>query len=191
MIYAKKDLNPVHLNTLHSEFTESIFIKIRSRDKNLIFGTCYRPPNQCADDVSKFFDGLNSQFTLLNESSMRDSQIYLMGDFNDRSTSWGIDHFNSELKFKLVNFSEEFKLTQLISTPTRGKYILDLLFTNCPNSLKTVAVKPSFDNLDHDMIHGEISAFLPVNNTPFTRTIRRITAENLQALNTALSLVPW
>ena len=41
------------------------------------------------------------------------------------------------------------------------------------------------------MIHGEISTFLKSYNNHYTRTIRHVTAENLQTLKDALSIVPW
>ena len=133
LFYVRNVLNPVHLSYLHSSHVENLFVKVMSNNKQCIFGVCYRPPNQAANEMSVFFEGLNSQLSSINDSNLQDCPIFLLGDFNDRCTQWGIDHQCSELKFKLVCFAEEFNLVQLVTKPTRGIYILDLFFTNCPS----------------------------------------------------------
>ena len=116
--------------------------------------------------------------------------LLLFGDFNDRCLRWGDSHCNSELKLNFVNLLLEFNMTQMISTPTRGKHILDLLITNHPLFVSSVKIEESFDGLDHRMIIASC-ACKSVSSLNYYRTVSLFTDENLAALNYAISNVPW
>ena len=121
----------------------------------------------------------------------KDSCVYLCGDFNDRTVDdWTSLHCNSDLKLGLVTLSDEYNLSQLVTVPTRGPNILDLLFTNCPETVKSLEVIDSFDDLDHKIILATLS-FKFDKRICFERQIRKYTSQNLNQLCNALKLVPW
>ena len=59
------------------------------------------------------------------------------------------------LREKLLTFSQEFHLSQIVNFPTRGANILDLCFTSHPNTISTCNSIPGFS--DHDAILVNLS----------------------------------
>ena len=127
-IYCRSELEPKIISKLRIQNIEMLWIETSVQIKNIIFGACYRPPNQNTDERSFFLDGLQSVFDEVLDTIKL--PFILLGDFNDRSTSWGKDHKNSELKFDLVNLINSYNFSQLINEPTRNDSILDLIITN-------------------------------------------------------------
>jgi hypothetical protein len=67
----------------------------------------------------------------LERSCIRNQPFILLGDFNDMCSFWKSDHADGEIGLSLYNLLKSFRnLSQLISEPTRGNNILDLLITN-------------------------------------------------------------
>ena len=46
---------------------ESLWIKVVVEKKSVVFGVCYRPPNQNLEDIDFFVNGLYAAFDTLNE----------------------------------------------------------------------------------------------------------------------------
>ena len=138
----------------HPEHWNALDRNLRPKFKKIIFGVCYRPPNQNTDERSFFLDGLHSVFDEVLD--IIKLPFILLGDFNDRCTSWGKDHKNSELKFDLVNLLKNFNFSQLINEPTRNDSILDLIITNCPGYIYKFGVDDPIKDLDHCPIFGHM-----------------------------------
>ena len=99
-IYCRSELEPKIISKLSIQNIEMLWIETSVQNKQIIFGVCYRPPNQNADERSFFLDGLHSVFDEVLD--IIKLPFILLGDFNDRCTSWGKDHKTSELKLDLV-----------------------------------------------------------------------------------------
>lgn len=115
--------------TGHDKSIESLFIEISlEKNKNIIIGTIYRPPN---NRYSDFECDLNF---ILSKLDRKDKPCYILGDFN-------IDL----LKYDKCNFSHQFfnqlsssGFRPLITKPTRitssSATLIDNIFTNSQTS---------------------------------------------------------
>jgi len=120
----------------------------------------YRPPNNNAIPISILKDSLSDIFN--NETSQL-PQILLAGDFNSPSISWtdGIGQVNpnptygTEVNQLLLESVNEFGLDQLVTEPTRGGNILDLLFSTNSESIDNVEVIPGMS--DHEAVYCELT----------------------------------
>ena len=120
-IYCRSELEPKSNSKLSIQNIEMLWIETFVQNKKIIFGVCYRPPNQNTDERSFFLEGLQSVFDEVLDTIKL--PFILLGDFKDRSTSWGKDNKNSELKFDLVNLINSYNFSQLINEPTRNDSI--------------------------------------------------------------------
>jgi hypothetical protein len=134
--------------------SEIMWCEITFKTHKLLFGTVYRPPNQNANEIELFLTNLQDTIDLA--TSDNPYAMTLLGDLNDRCTTWDADHLDSELKNKLLNLLQLNHLHQLIKDPTRDNNILDLLITDAPNYYLTSGVIPSLPYLDHDAIFGKL-----------------------------------
>ena len=98
----------------------------------VIIGTIYRPPN--AND-NEMLDYLSTTLTTI-EGHYPGCGIFLAGDFNRLTVS---------------RPSTQFRMKQLIRSPTRGDRILDLVLTNLPQiyDKNSVQILPPFGLSDH------------------------------------------
>ena len=154
----------------------------------IIFGVCYRPPNQNLHDRTNFLDGLSYTFDTINDGYK--SPFILVGDFNDRCYTWSDDHRNSELGLELVNMVDSFHLTQMIIHSTRNDSLLDLLITNCPFHLRDSGVAYPIEDLDHCPIYGHLKFSYP-RKANYSRTIYNCSNDHMLKLKDNLNNVPW
>ena len=173
-IYCRSELEPTLISSLNVQGIEIFWIQVTVQKNKILFGTCYRPPNQNADERKIFIDGLHSTFETIIDKIKK--PFVLLGDFNDRcNNTWGRDHTDSELKFDLVNLINDFNLSQLIREPTRNNSILDLIISNCPAFIQNSGVDDPISGLDHD----------------YFRSITLYNETNLNQLSENLLHVPW
>ena len=160
IVALKSELNPILIPALTIEGTEIIWIQISINKSKILFGSCYRPPNQNAEERNLFLESLHSTFEIILDKIK--TPFVLMGDFNDRCNNiWGKAHLNSELKFELVNLLNDYNLCQLIKEPTRNDSILDLIITNCPGFIQNSGVDDLINDLDHCPIYGSMNFKYP------------------------------
>ena len=115
-IYCRDELAPVELLDLQNSEIESLYIKVLECNMPCILGVCYRPPNQTAFYRESTLEALRVQFDYLSVKSKL--PFFLLGDFNDRCSSWELEHLESELGQSLVTLLHEFNLSQVINKPT-------------------------------------------------------------------------
>ena len=132
LVYVSDLLTVMHLPRLEHEHIESLWVSISKFYKTIILGTYYRPPGQLAEERTLFLDLLSQ--SIEDACLMRSDAVILLGDFNDRCTSWDSLHDNSELGSNLVNLFTTHCLSQLVTSPTRVTHanasLLDLFVTN-------------------------------------------------------------
>ena len=136
-----------------------------------------------------FFNCLYSNLDYIH-GNHGNSEVILVGDFNDRCSEWYSDHTDSELNLKLFDLINSFGLTQLISEPTRGKNILDLMIVKNVDSFLDCIVGDPFDELDHCPIIGVLNARVKKLNC-YKRQVRSYNENNLSHLSENLRNVPW
>ena len=95
-------------------------------------------------------------------------------------------HSDSELKNDLHSLLIDLNLFQLISTPTRGNHILDLLITNSPIHYYDSGTLPSPSNFDHDFIYGN-SQYSYSSSSSFTRRIWKYDHGDYASMNNHLT----
>jgi len=150
-LYCRTELQCKVMSALHIDGIEMLWVEVFCNGQAIIFGVCYRPPNQTAIERAVFLDGMYVTFdTILR---FPNAKFVLLGDFNDRCQIWNSDHRDSELGLDLFNLLLEFGLMQLIDKPTRNSNILDLIITNIPNLIELYGVSDPINDLDHCSIY--------------------------------------
>ncbi|CAL8098753.1 unnamed protein product [Orchesella dallaii] len=107
--------------------------------KAYIVAAVYRPPCYTSDQIKEDIEALN---IIMNELSDTKKPYFILGDFN-----MGRDNAYFQLKYLCKRYNAK----QLITKPTRGKAILDLLITNSPKLCKNTTVIDSYIS-DHNAI---------------------------------------
>lgn len=106
----------------------------QTRQKSIIIGAYYRPPNITCED--------NARMAVAEMSKVRSdnpkSDFWLTGDFNLPDIDWPTlsikSHlYPSKMSAEYTNIPGDCGVQQLVNTPTRGDKILDLFFTNNPS----------------------------------------------------------
>jgi hypothetical protein len=123
-------------------FPECIWCDIEISGEKTLIGICYRPP-----DSSKLQDeALNKILSLASKE-----KLLVMGDFNFPELNWEkpetLDDSHSFMRCVNDNF-----LIQCVADCTRGKNILDLVFTTEENMVENLSVGEPFGTSDHQII---------------------------------------
>ena len=108
----------------------------------------YRPPNITPGDDDLLYQIL---FSLASVNF----PVIICGDFNYRDLKSSASKNLQEL-CKSQNFS------QLVTFPTRGSNILDLVLTNSPEIVTSLTSEPSFSSSDHNSLSFNVE----INKTP-------------------------
>ena len=123
---------------------ELLWLEIKTDQKRILVGVCYRPPGQSRDDQNSFF--LSLENSLESVKLTRPDIVLLLGDFNDRCIAWNMPHAQSEIGDKLSNIVSQSNLYQIINEPTRyfsnQPAILDLIITDSPHLILSSGVSP-------------------------------------------------
>ena len=146
---------------LHDKFTTSTvensendcelqWAEIQAKNKSVIIGSYYRPPNSNLDALNN----LKSSIANVSEHS-KDKPIILAGDFNLPHIDWenntvktGSNQVNHHQE--LIVIIEDSEMEQLQLKPSRENNILDLFLTNQPSLVKSCNTIPGIS--DHNMI---------------------------------------
>ena len=187
-IYIKDELAALEILELQKPCIESLYIKVLKCSIPCIIGVCYRPPNQSQINRDATLESLRAQFDYLCIRTKL--PFFIFGDFNDRCTIWDSDHTDSEIGNLLYNLVYEYNLSQIVNAPTRELNLLDLLITNRSNYILKVDVIDPIDNLDHNMITGELKVQY-TKQLNYKRVVRHFTDERLETLNTRLKDIDW
>ena len=73
---------------------------------------------------------------------------------------------------------------------TRGDNILDLIFTNCSNSISSVEIVDNLPGADHNAVKFVVS-FLPVTQVQPNRVLFNYTKADFSVFLEVLSHIPW
>ena len=97
---------------------------LRTHIGGILFANCYRPP----DDDGSSMDQLLSEFRRLRSEVVG---TIVLGDINIHHRKW-LRHSNGNTAIgeRLLNICHEAGLKQVVREPTRGEYLLDLVWTD-------------------------------------------------------------
>ena len=118
--------------------------------------TFYRPPKsdiEVLEALGKSIGDLNQHKSLPN--------ILLVGDFNLPDILWENSSIKSNriysfgLSYHMMDLANNNYLTQMVTEPTRGENILDLILTTTPDLIDFVQVHPGMS--DHYAVTAEIN----------------------------------
>ena len=123
--------------------------------KPLHICSLYRPPDTSCSSIISLKNCLSQLHT---EDSENSPCLLVGGDFNFPDISWqdGYTHINpspiygTDTNKLFVDTINDHGLEQLISAPTRGNNILDLLLCSHPSLISNVEIAPGIS--DHDAI---------------------------------------
>ncbi|RMB99816.1 hypothetical protein DUI87_23593 [Hirundo rustica rustica] len=148
-LYIRGVLDVTGIETNDDE-VESLWVKIKGKANkaDILLGVCYRPPNQDEEVDNLFYKQLN------NVSGS--SALVLVGDFNLPDIFWELNTAEKQQSRKFLECVEDNFLSQLVSKPTRGGTVLDLLFTNRDGLVGDVEVGGRLGHSDHEIIEFSI-----------------------------------
>ena len=188
--YIREELTPdtqVLLSTSNS-YTEAQVIYIKKLD--LIFAVIYRPPD-CP--IQAFLEVINNIRSLLDKFTP-EPKLIITGDFNLPIIDWSTDsinggsHSDRSQALHLQSFVQDFFLTQIITTPTRQKNILDLVLINDDDLIHNHDVL--ITNLsDHNLINITTNINLSVTQPNYSKVPELPT--NFSDLNFFSQDVSW
>ena len=120
----------------------------KSNKADILLGVCYRPPNQDEEVDKTFYKHLTEVSKFL--------ALVLMEDFNLLDICWKCNTADRKQSSMFLECVEDNFLTQLVSTPTRGGALLDLLFPNREGLVGDVVVGGHLGLSDYEMIEFPI-----------------------------------
>lgn len=124
---------------------ESLWVKVGRGSRNeIIIGICYRSQTAPREEVE-------SLYREIRKFSVHRNAL-IMGDFNYREINWAENLGNSKGGQELLNLAGDCFLSQLVRKPTRGKYILDLVFCSDPEMVEDLEVSCPVANSDHNLM---------------------------------------
>ena len=128
MIYVRHRFPAIPCYDLNNSDQEALFCEIRVAKTLVFLGVVYRPPG--SKDDSRLMEVLSK----VPSSSV--SCVLITGDFNYPDIDWQNFRF-PELAADFVDFTLNANWTQMVSSPTRERNVLDLLFTKSPRVVYT------------------------------------------------------
>ena len=145
-----------HLQDLENA-SESVWAKINTYGrKPLYICSFYRPPNNAQWPI----DELAASLSEVDQANP--PNILLCGDFNMPSINWENltirpkPQYGANVNKALLHLSEEHQLRQTNQRPTRGRNILDLVFTTSPDLI--VSSTETFPGMsDHNIVLTSIN----------------------------------
>ena len=162
LIAYKTDL-VVEAVELIDKTSEFVLAKLQVENgPDLYLGSFYRHTNMDPSSLNSLYDNLHK---VMEEKGF--PHMIIAGDFNLPDVSWDTQTYHPKPQYgktintTAVNIMSDLSLTQLVSEPTRGNNILDVIFSSVPDLMDNVTVGPGIS--DHSAVFAE--AMLKVKRT--------------------------
>ncbi len=146
--YFKSTLSAVEIKKQDAQNYDSVYVELANGNKEVTVATIYRPPKQQLADDAALYEEI--QTTILNKNAV------VIGDFNCPNINWNLMHGDQEGN-RLVEMVKDSFLPQLVTQPTRGNNILDLVLTTDTDLVSECEVGEILSGCDHHMIWLRIS----------------------------------
>jgi Reverse transcriptase (RNA-dependent DNA polymerase)/Endonuclease-reverse transcriptase len=144
IIYASS-LNISLLNSVSMNGCETILCSLSTKSNLLCICIAYRPPNATFASSKQLFDFINTNISTY-------PNYIIMGDFNFPHINWKNLSGQQETDTLFLDFVADINANQLISEPTRGFSVLDLLLVSDDHAVNGVTIEPPFGNSDHNSV---------------------------------------
>ncbi len=139
LILVKSILNPSPVDV--DVKAEVKWIKISPHEKiNILVGVAYHPDRGGLSNLEVICESINDIDT---------ENVLLMGDFNLRDIDWKSLEGTTNASKLFLQTLEDNCLFQLVSEPTRGNNLIDLVITGNPEMVDSVSVELPFSTSDH------------------------------------------
>lgn len=176
-------LSPISARLVPSDGkTECCCIDVSHNNSSLRCAVFYRPPNSGRVGLS----ALCRQISQLRLSS--ENEFLCVGDGNAKSIDW-VNHIcNDPLETLLMETASSLNLTQVVTQPTRGQNILDIVLTS--DSSLTCTVSEPFLFSDHNSIKIEIPFSVPRNEI-LTKKVRNYRKGDYERIQNEIISIDW
>ena len=180
MLLINNNFNATEIKFQNIQGSNVTAARIELGHRIINFIVLYRPPNQREDlDIMLYTQ-------ISNIIGTRDTII--VGDFNCPKVEYNLENSNSEGR-RLVRFSEDNFLTQLINETTRHTNKLDLVFSTDEDLISNVNVREPLGHSDHNMIEFYIN--VNTKRTSNENLVPNFKLANFENFNTFLSRTNW
>ena len=152
-----------------------------------LFGTFYRPPNTGIEYM------LFLQESCFRINNLNFNKIFLVGDFNLPNFDWTnqIPLSTDQLLYlKTYEIINDLFLTQVNTSATRDKNILDLVLTSTPDLVTDLSLSEGFLHSDHLSLSFSIFT-KPTCTRAMPKEILNFKKADMDELKKTLSYIPW
>lgn len=144
LLYIKDELNPVQLLKPKISNIDAVYVILKNNQgTKFVIALVYRPPAQPVQTDQYIYEQI-SEITDTHEA-------VILGDFNMPVQGWG-DPLTAHHGHDLYTSLQESSLTQLVTKPTRGNNVLDLVFATKDDLVDNMHVGEEFHTSDHRII---------------------------------------
>ena len=164
------------------KFSESVFVKIPVFKKPPVIVSCiYRAPDLSLDQCQNLCEDIREV-----KAKFKRSVFWLAGDFNLPDIDWNYfsttgHNYSRSINQIFLDLICELGLSQTVDRPTRGKNILDLVFTSNLDLHQKSQVIPGVS--DHDAVLTESKLFFKIKK-PNRREIKLWNKADMTKLRT-------
>ena len=183
IVLVRNSITAVHRKDLERD-CKMLWLELHASRGVVNLVTYYHQPTTITDSLHS----LHSAVAAVCSSS----PIIVCGDFNVPDVDWitTSPKVKSLLPQTLCQLVHDNFFSQLLSSPTRGGNILDLLLTSHPHFISSVQIIDSLPGCDHDALHFSLAATIP-KQTAVKRVMYNYKAANIEDLKEVLSRVCW
>ena len=167
-VYIRNNLTSQMVMSHSNSYCESIGIKIKTLETLVI--CTYRPPDSPYEHFKEALENCQEAINQTMQEKLQVRNVLYFGDFNFPNISWPTGEiYSSEVGERekksddkkqselLLEFARENFLEQTIDTPTRGKNILDLVFTNNPQLINYYNIIVNSKLSDHNTVETNLN----------------------------------
>ena len=156
MLYSLSSLPVSHSESFDDSVCQGI-INVYPSAK-LCVAVAYRPPDATADSFKKLLDSFTR---IIEDCTPSDYDLFVSGDFNLPQIDWESHQIQSGASAdsnlsaqRLLQFMSTHLLGQMVTTPTRGNNILDLILCNNNRLICDVTCEAT-EISDHMMVNAQ------------------------------------
>ena len=146
LLYIRKDIKAVRREMFEHIEAETIWCEIFIGGEGTLIGVSYRSPTSSVEEDEILFQMIGN---------VSDKKLMLMGDFNFGNINWITHEARGQSKNFLDCVNDNF-LHQHVHQITRGKNILDLVFTSEEHMIEELTVGEPFGISDHQIVRCKI-----------------------------------
>mgnify|MGYP000176344217 CR=1 FL=1 len=187
-IYTSESLNAKLRSDLSIPHLESVIIEMTFNKCKTFIATFYRPPGQTLAESMSFLDCFEELIgNIIIESP---HAVIITGDFNLPGISWVDESCSTTFERAFFNTCHGLNLQQLVTEPTRGNSLLDLVFVIKDTINCSVSNFAPISTCDHECILLATNICVGKGNC-FKKVIWSYGKVDYDKVHDLLSSAPW